>query len=450
MVSSFVCPQMLALRSFFLRETNRKTCYHEVNSELRMRSMRGSKAMLANRVFQKLGLQMSPATKHNLYSDFGAACLFSLFNVVFNQFYIALAIRQGATNLEVGILAAAPAIGLLFSPIWAGRIEQSNPKPFVIIPNLIGRSLLLLPAFFGAPSVYVVTAIVFYFLMGIQAPAYPALITRMYQPELRGRLMGYVRVAMGAIMIPLAYIVGSWTDKSGPSGPLITAAITGVISILFLSRVKEIALPTTVSARKSSFKEQLKLVKNHRELVVFFAATTLTGFGNILASPLYQIIQVRELQLNNIEIALARISYYVCLLVAYFVVGWVIDRFSAKQTLVYGLAAFTIVPLLYGIFGNYPAVIIGSGIQGIGDAIWDIGILAYIFRAVPGREAVVFGLHLMLFGIRGSIAPLISTGLSDYIPISGLLIAAAICGCIGIVIFLLQKDNKERTESVPG
>ncbi len=402
--------------------------------------------MLANRVFQKLGLQMSPATKHNLYSDFGAACLFSLFNVVFNQFYIALAIRQGATNLEVGILAAAPAIGLLFSPIWAGRIEQSNPKPFVIIPNLIGRALLLLPAFFGAPSVYVVTAIIFYLLMGIQAPAYPALITRMYQPELRGRLMGYVRVAMGAIMIPLAYIVGSWTDKSGPSGPLITAAITGVISILFLARVKEIALPTTVSARKSSFKEQLKLVRNHRELVVFFAATTLTGFGNILASPLYQIIQVRELQLNNSEIALARISYYVCLLVAYFVVGWVIDRFSAKQTLVYGLAAFAIVPLLYGIFGNYPAVIIGSGIQGIGDAIWDIGILAYIFRVVPGREAVVFGLHLMLFGIRGSIAPLISTGLSDYMPISGLLIAAAICGCIGTVIFLLQKDNKEMME----
>ncbi|CAN7618050.1 MFS transporter [Paenibacillus sp. LjRoot56] len=405
--------------------------------------------MLANRMFQKLGLQMSPATKHNLYSDFGAACLFSLFNVVFNQFYIALAIRQGATNLEVGILAAAPAIGLLFSPIWAGRIEQSNPKPFVIIPNVIGRALLLLPAFFGAPSVYVVTAIIFYFLMGIQAPAYPALITRMYQPELRGRLMGYVRVAMGAIMIPLAYLVGSWTDKSGPSGPLITAAITGVISILFLSRVKEIALPTKVSARKSSFKEQLKLVRNHRELVVFFAATTLTGFGNILASPLYQIIQVRELQLNNIEIALARISYYVCLLVAYFVVGWVIDRFSAKQTLVYGLAAFAIVPLLYGIFGNYPAVIIGSGIQGIGDAIWDIGILAYIFRVVPGREAVVFGLHLMLFGIRGSIAPLLSTGLSDYMPISGLLIAAAICGCIGTVIFLLQKDNKEMTESVP-
>lgn len=412
-----------------------------------MREVRGNKSMLANKVFQKLGLHMSPATKHNLYSDLGAACLLSLFSVVFNQFYIALAIRQGATNLEVGILAAAPAIGLLFSPIWAGRVEQSSPKPYIIIPNLIGRALLLFPAFFGAPIVYVVTALVFYLLNGVQAPAYPALVTRMYPPELRGRLMGYVRVAMGAIMIPLAYLVGSWTDKSGPSGPLIAAAITGVLSILCFARVKEIVLPTKVRAQRSSFKEQLKLVKDHRELVVFFAATTLAGFGNILASPLYQIIQVRELQLNNIEIGVARISYYVCLLVAFFIVGWVIDRFSAKQTLVYGLGAYTIIPLLYGFFGNYSAVIIGSCIQGIGDAIWDIGILAYIFRVIPGREAVVFGLHLMLFGIRGSIAPLISTGLSNYMPISGLLIAASICGCIGTLVFLLQKGNREMMKS---
>ncbi|SDO77963.1 MFS-type transporter involved in bile tolerance, Atg22 family [Paenibacillus sp. yr247] len=389
---------------------------------------------------------MSPATQHNLYSDFGAACLFSLFNVVFNQFYIALAIRQGATNLEVGILAAAPAIGLLFSPIWAARIEQSSPKPYVILPNLIGRVLLLFPAFFGAPIVYVVTALVFQFLMGIQAPAYAALVTRMYQPELRGRLMGYVRVAMGAIMIPLAYLVGSWTDKSGPSGPLIAAVITGVLSILSLARVKEIGSTTKATTRRSSFKEQLKLVREHRELMVFFAATTLTGFGNILASPLFQIIQVKELHLNNIEIGITRISYYFCLLTAYFVVGWVIDRFSAKQTLIYGLGAFTIVPLLYGIFGNYPAVIIGSGIQGIGDAIWDIGILAYVLRVVPGREAVVFGMHLMLFGIRGSIGPLLSTGLSNYIPISGLLIAASIFGMVGTLILLMEK-GKQLTKS---
>jgi MFS family permease len=377
----------------------------------------------------------------------GAACLFSLFNVVFNQFYIPIAIRQGATNLEVGILSAAPAIGLLFSPLWAGWIEQSSPKPFVILPNLFGRLLLILPALIGTPFVYVATALVFQLLMGIQAPAYAALVTRMYQPDVRGRLMGYVRVAMGAIMIPLAYFVGSWTDKAGPSGPLVASALTGVLSILSLARVKEIASKQKAAARRSSFGEQLKLVKEHRELMVFFAATTLTGFGNILASPLYQIIQVKELHLNNIEIGVARSSYYVCLLTAYFIVGWAIDRFTAKHTLIYGLGAFASVPLIYGIFGNYPAVIIGSGIQGIGDAIWDIGILAYVFRAVPGREAVVFGLHLMLFGIRGSVAPLLSTGLSNHLPISWLLIAASVCGWAGTFIFLMQKGNREFVKS---
>ncbi|MFC5448825.1 MFS transporter [Paenibacillus aestuarii] len=400
--------------------------------------------MAAKRWLHKLGLQMSPETEHNVNCDLAAALLFSVFNVVFNQFYVVLAIQQGATNLEVGLLAAAPAIGLLFSPIWAGWIEQSRsgPKPFVILPNLIGRILLLFPAWFGTPAVYVATALVFQLLMGIQAPAYAALVTRMYQPELRGRLMGYVRVGMGVLMIPLAYAIGLWTDYAGAAGPLIAAAVTGVLSILALAKVKEIASARTTASRKSSFREQLGLVRHHRELIVFFTATTLTGFGNILAIPLYQIIQVKELQLNNMEIGVARICYYVCLLTAYFIVGWAIDRFSAKQTLIYGLGAYSVVPLLYGVFGNYPAVLIGSGVQGIGDAIWDIGILAYVFKVVPGREAVVFGLHLMLFGIRGSFAPLISTGLTSYVPINMLLLAAALCGFMGMAAFLLQKRGR--------
>ncbi|GIQ61644.1 hypothetical protein PACILC2_02120 [Paenibacillus cisolokensis] len=94
-------------------------------------------------------------------------------------------------------------------------------------------------------------------------------------------------------------------------------------------------------------------------------------------------------------------------------------------------------PMLYGFSESYPVVLIGSGIQGIGDAIWDIGIMAYVFRLAPGREATVFGLHLLLFGIRGTIGPLLSTGLSETLPFSIMLFAASICGWVGVVIFLL-------------
>ncbi|OMF22194.1 MFS transporter [Paenibacillus sp. FSL H8-0548] len=397
----------------------------------------------ASSQMMKLGMPMTANVWRNARIDLGASCLFSLFNVVINQFYIAFALQQGASHFQVGLLSAAPAVGLLFSPFWASWIEKvNNPKPFVILPNAIGRLLLLLPAFFAYPSVYVATAILFQLLMGIQAPAYAALVSRMYPSDLRGRLMGYVRVAMGIIMIPLAYFVGSWSDAFGPSGPLIAASIAGFISIGLFSTLK---LPAQQAAAKPSLlkktsrfplQEQWKLVRGNKTLAVFLAATTLSGFGNMLAIPLYQIIQVDVLELSNLQIGYARVAYFTALLLTFWIAGWMIDRIDIKYTLLFGIAAYAIVPMIYGLWGGYAAVITGNALQGIGDAIWDIGILAFVFRLAPGREAMVFGLHLMLFGIRGSLGPIIGSSLASSVSIPLLLIIASICGWIGTLLFL--------------
>jgi MFS family permease len=390
----------------------------------------------------KFGMPMSVNVWRNTRIDLGASCLFSLFNVVLNQFYIAFAIQQGATHFQVGLLSAAPAVGLLFSPFWANLIEKANnPRPFVIIPNAIGRLLLLLPAFFAYPSVYVVAALLFQLLMGIQAPAYAALVSRMYPSDLRGRLMGYVRVAMGIIMIPLAYIVGSWSDAFGPSGPLIAASITGLISISLFNKLKlpdkkAEAKPAVLKKGGFPLHEQWKLVKENRTLAVFLAATTFSGFGNMLANPLYQIIQVDVLELTNVQIGFARVAYFTALLLTFLIAGWMIDRIDIKYTLIFGIAAYAVVPMLYGLWGSYAAVITGNAIQGIGEAIWDIGILAFVFRLAPGREAMVFGLHLMLFGVRGTLGPILSASLSTSVSLSVLLIIASICGWFGTILFI--------------
>ena len=399
----------------------------------------------------KFGMPMTANVWRNARIDVGASCLFSLFNVVLNQFYVAFAIQQGASNFQVGLLSAAPAVGLLFSPFWATWIEKANnPRPFVIIPNAIGRLLLLLPALFANPSVYVAAALAFQLLMGIQAPAYAALISRMYPADLRGRLMGYVRMAMGVIMIPLAYFVGSWSDAFGPSGPLIAASLAGMLSIGLFNTLK---LPKqTVEVKPAALKkgsrfplqEQWKLIKENRTLAVFLAATTFAGFGNMLANPLYQIIQVDVLELSNVQIGYARVAYFTALLLTFWIAGWMIDRIHIKYTLLCGIAAYAVVPMLYGIWGSYAAVITGNAIQGIGEAIWDIGILAFVFRLAPGREAMVFGLHLMLFGFRGTLGPLLSASLSTSVSLSVLLIIASICGWIGTLLFLSGNWKRRR------
>lgn len=411
----------------------------------------------------KFGMPMTARVWRNARIDLWAACLFGLFNVVMNQFYVAFAIQQGATHLQVGLLTAAPAIGLIFSPVWATWIEKSaNPKPFIIIPNAIGRLLLLFPAFFPDPAVYVVTALAFQLLMGIQAPAYASLVSRMYPTDIRGRLMGYVRVAMGILMIPLAYVVGNWSEAFGPSGPLIAASVAGLLSISLFNTLKlskkvertslseaEDAAEPAGRKRKFAFKEQLELVASNKTLAVFLAATTFAGFGNMLASPLYQIIQVDELELSNIQIGFARVAYFTALLLTFWIAGRMIDRYPIKYILMIGIGAYAVVPMLYGLWGTYPAVILGNFIQGVGEAIWDIGILAFVFRLVPGREAMVFGIHLMLFGVRGTLGPILGSVLTSEVSISALLISASICGWIGTTLFIFGNRDKE-TRLAPG
>lgn len=405
-----------------------------------MRKLRGA--------LEHIKWELGPDAWHNFRIDTSASLLFAFFNVVYNQFYIAMALRAGATDFQAGLLAAAPAVGLLLSPFWASFIERSEPRPYMIWPNLIGRALIILPAFFGAPVVFVAAALVFQLLMGVQAPAYAALIPRMYPPRHRGRLMGNVRVSMVVLMIPMAYAIGWWMDEAGSGGPLAAASVFGVLSILLFTRIREAVPDKPPSARKlprAGLRSQWRLVRESRELGLFLLATTFTGFCNIAAGPLYQIIQVDRLALSNVEIGLARIVYYVFLLAAYLVIGWVIDRYSARHTVVWGLATFSFVPTLYALSESYPTVLAGSAVLAIGDAVWDIGFMTYVFRLAPGREAAAFGLHMMLFGIRGTIGPILSTTLSGIgVPMSVLLGAAALFGWLGTALFLLLGKRMEQ------
>lgn len=393
---------------------------------------------------QALGLSMSRRAWINFRWDFAAAVTFSLFNVVFNQFYLPIAIRSGASDLQVGLLSAAPAIGLLFSPFWAGMAEYGRAKSYVIIPNLIGRLLIFIPALFTSPWVFVGIALCFHMLMGIQAPAYATLMTQIYPADIRGRLMGYVRVAMGLLMIPMAYGVGRWIDGSGSFYPLLAASITGALSIGLFSGLNDAVKPATPLPRRNrpGLLEQLQVARENRPLLLFLAATTLSGFGNMLANPLYSIIQVEHLDLSNSSIGFVRVSYFCCLLIAYSLMGWVIDRFSPKWVMMVCMLCHSAAPLLYGIFGTYPAVLTASGLQGLADASWDLGCMAYVFRLAPGREGLVFGLHLMLFGIRGSIGPLLGTSLNGTVPMEAILAASSACAMTGLLILLLTKERK--------
>lgn len=397
----------------------------------------------------RFGMDMKRVTWFNFRIDFSASILFALYNVVVNQFYTPMAIRHGISNVEVGLLTAAPAIGSLLSPLWAAMMGRRSPMPFIFWPNLLARLSICVVGLWLSPLMFVAVALFVNFLGAIQAPAYPALMPRIYPGRLRGRLMGYVRVAQCLFLVPLALIVGAWLHVDGDMWPLICASALGVASLILFTAVRQVEPQPPHAAEDlhhtpgfaAHIKGQWRLVKTTAGLGAFLVATSLTGFGNLVGAPLFQIYQIHVLNLNNFQIGETRMAYYALLLIAYFALGWVIDKVSPRHALLWGMAAYAMMPILYAAFGSFGAVLAASGFQGIGDAAWDIGLMAYVFQMAPGKEASVFGLHLLLFGVRGTIAPLLSTAAAAVVPLPVLLVGATLFCLAGLIVLAVFRPH---------
>ncbi|UUZ91761.1 hypothetical protein LJK87_40595 [Paenibacillus sp. P25] len=183
------------------------------------------------------------------------------------------------------------------------------------------------------------------------------------------------------------------------------------------------------------------MLKENRRLALFLAATTLSGFGNMLASPLYQIVQVQRLELSNVEIGYIRMVYYAMLILAYWLMGWVIDRYSPKHAMYFGIAGFTLVPLLYGAIGTYPFLLGRRRTAGVCRCDLGYRVPGLYFPHCPGKRSRCLRLasHVVRHPRHDRTA--LSTALADIVPPPVLFFAAFACGILALLIFVSEKSS---------
>ena len=100
-------------------------------------------------------LQLDQRTRWNFGWDLASGGFWGAFNGMLTPFFAVIGIRIGASDLAVGLIAAAPCAALLASIYW-GTMTQDKPKlPYVVWPNVVGRALLLAMAFVVTPWPYV-------------------------------------------------------------------------------------------------------------------------------------------------------------------------------------------------------------------------------------------------------------------------------------------------------
>lgn len=167
-------------------------------------------------------LRVVPGTaRANARIDLLAAALFGAFAGLTLPFIPVMGCRLGASPLGVSLLVASQAVVLLLSLGWARIFRSAHPVRLAVWPQVAGRSLFLLMPFVGTPAVYVALVVLYYGIASIASLGYAQVMRAVYPEDVRGRIMGVVRVGMALSWTPPQWWVAASCNRylSSTSSP---------------------------------------------------------------------------------------------------------------------------------------------------------------------------------------------------------------------------------------
>jgi len=395
-----------------------------------------------------LGMLMDRRTRWNFLSEAGNATLVGVFIGVIGPFTIPLAIRLGATPLQVALVSASPFIANLLAPFWAGLSHNSRKLPWVLIPHLIWRMGMGLVGMFTNPSALVAIFASTHVAVAAANPAYGALVQSVYPAKIRGRLMGYVRLLLASAMLPTALVAGRLIDRFGPTWVFLVAGLFGVAGLAVYALTREptdAALPSGPLSRPSPL-QGLNLAFSDPPFRRYLIATIIFHGGVLVAHPLYGAYQVREMGLSNVQIGYIALSWNLAWLSAFAVWGRVIDWKGPRPVVIAAALFYMGLPLAYGLGGEfYAVVLLGAMCQGIADAALDLGGWNMIMSANPERVGQYTSAAMIATGVRGAIGPFLGTALLGLVGFQATFLTASLLVATGLAVLVLGRTSRPTT-----
>ncbi len=357
------------------------------------------------RAWQRLRKSLGPVTAHNFLIDASAAGLFAIFQALTAPFVAVVAVRRGATPLEIGLIAAAPSVAMLLSAWYARLAERWSRVGIVSWCTGIARLFLLVTGWTHGMGLYLLSFLGFNVLSAASNPAYTSLERDLYHQNWRGRLMAGVRFTLGLCQFATMLVAGQLLDRWG-AGPVFSLAVVfGLGSAAVFSRMREPARPPAAERRRGpGLRATLAGDPRLRRMLV---AVMLAGGGNLLVQPGYPIYQVHVLHLNNEGIALLTAMWSVAWMVGYPLWGRLCDRSRPARAVAAAFLLYLFPPLCYALGGHLGLLLVASGLQGLGDSALDCGWQNHAMRLANERIDAYAGVYFAFLGMRGTVAPLL-------------------------------------------
>ena len=146
-----------------------------------------------------------------------------------------------ATDWQIGLVVAAPMLGLLISAAWSIRSTCRRPVQLVFWPQIIAGLLLLCVGIVKSAALFVWVFTAVSIMKSFPVPAYTTIMKHIYPQPVRGSLLSFINSRSYLVAVVFMLISGVILDWN-PQMYRILFPFAGVASIISAFSIRGVKL----------------------------------------------------------------------------------------------------------------------------------------------------------------------------------------------------------------
>jgi MFS family permease len=349
--------------------------------------------------------------RHNFRIDVFSAVCAGTFVSVLVAFMPIVVRRMGGTTTDVAIVVGAPFVGHLLAPFFTYLLAHLAPVRVVAGTATLARVLFVAGVLLATtPLMLALTSVVFWVVTLSNVAAYTALMRGIYPGSERGHVMGKVRVGASVAGIAAAAIAGTIIDVVPAQWVFAGAALLSLPGALAFFKIEHNSTGGFGTRRPAlDIARDVWRDRRYRRLMLSFLVF---GWGNLMNFAVFPILLVDHFDAPTTFIGILSAVQSASTIVAFVVVGRLIDRGSSLRQTFIGTLLVILVPIGYLLapvsWALLPVALVAGVAQASGELTYHTNV---VHLAPPERIAEYAAAQSLLLGIRGTLAPFAAAAL---------------------------------------
>jgi hypothetical protein len=368
--------------------------------------------------------------------------------------------RLGASNFEVGLLTAMPAITGLLLALAIGRFLQRQRQIvpwysrarfiYLMAYALTGVALLLVPPDYRVTAVLTIWALATVPSIILNV-CFSVVMNAIAGPKGRYELMSRRWSVLGLTSALTVSVAGLLLERLpfpfNYELVFIALSAGGLISLYFSSHIElpdAVPLPATgPSPRRGRQGELLAMMREQPAFAAFVAKRFIFLSGIALAAPIFPLYFVRVAQASDAHIGLISTAQSMALLFGYRLWTRLGQARGARVVLLSTTLGLGLYPAFVSLTTSIELILALAALAGIFQAGLDLVFFDELMRTVPPERTALFvSLAQSLQHLSAIASPLVGTLLADQIGLGGALVFAAGLRVAAFLLFMRARPVK--------